>query len=87
MQSQAIKNSEFCQSETADSFPEFCNYFIKDFFQEAINGDEIVANKKSLKFLGQDQSQLLILILLVQKFNDWLGVHKFTNLYIEIYKD
>lgn len=26
------KNGEYCQSETADSFPEFCNYFIKDYF-------------------------------------------------------
>jgi hypothetical protein len=26
------KKDEYCQSETAEQFPEFCNYFIKDYF-------------------------------------------------------
>lgn len=86
-QTRTTKTGDYCQQETAEYFPEFCNHFIKDYFQEAINGDDLIQNKGMLKYLGQEQNQLLILILLVQKFNDWLGVHKFSNFYIEIYKD
>lgn len=78
---------DFCEEQSAEFVPDFANYFILDYFGEALEPGIILKENFELKFFGLDSIKLLRIILIIQHFCLWLFNNKFTKAKIDIFKE
>lgn len=77
-------NKEFCEIQTAEFLPDFCNEYIYNYYGLHCSTAEVVNSPECLSFFGSEKLSILRMVLLIRNFCFWLWTHKFTKAFVDI---